>query len=139
MDRHILLVEDNRDDIELVRIAFERAGVANRLEVARDGEEALQRLLGGTLPLPVLLLLDLRLPKVGGLEVLRRLREDPRTRLLPVVVLTTSQTDGDMVESYRLGANSYIRKPVDMDQFIAAMQRLGMYWMVLNVPPEPAR
>ena len=139
MDRHILLVEDNRDDIELVRIAFERAGVANRLEVARDGEEALQRLLGGTLPLPVLLLLDLRLPKVGGLEVLRRLREDPRTRLLPVVVLTTSQTDGDMVESYRRGANSYIRKPVDMDQFIAAMQRLGMYWMVLNVPPEPAR
>lgn len=139
MDRHILLVEDNRDDIELVRIAFERAGIANRLEVARDGEEALQRLLGGTLPLPVLLLLDLRLPKVGGLEVLRRLREDPRTRLLPVVVLTTSQTDGDMVESYRLGANSYIRKPVDMDQFIAAMQRLGMYWMVLNVPPEPAR
>ena len=139
MDRHILLVEDNRDDIELVRIAFERAGVANRLEVARGGEEALQRLLGGTLPLPVLLLLDLRLPKVGGLEVLRRLREDPRTRLLPVVVLTTSQTDGDMVESYRLGANSYIRKPVDMDQFIAAMQRLGMYWMVLNVPPEPAR
>lgn len=139
MDRHILLVEDNRDDIELVRIAFERAGVANRLEVARDGEEALQRLLGGTLPLPVLLLLDLRLPKVGGLEVLRRLREDPRTRLLPVVVLTTSQTDGDMVESYRLGANIYIRKPVDMDQFIAAMQRLGMYWMVLNVPPEPAR
>lgn len=139
MDRHILLVEDNRDDIELVRIAFERAGVANRLEVARDGEEALQRLLGGTLPLPVLLLLYLRLPKVGGLEVLRRLREDPRTRLLPVVVLTTSQTDGDMVESYRLGANSYIRKPVDMDQFIAAMQRLGMYWMVLNVPPEPAR
>ncbi|WP_411024721.1 response regulator, partial [Salmonella sp. s55962] len=96
--------------------------VVNRLEVARDGEEALQRLLGGTLPLPVLLLLDLRLPKVGGLEVLRRLREDPRTRLLPVVVLTTSQTDGDMVESYRLGANSYIRKPVDMDQFIAAMQ-----------------
>ena len=91
------------------------------------------------MPLPVLLLLDLRLPKVGGLEVLRRLREDPRTRLLPVVVLTTSQTDGDMVESYRLGANSYIRKPVDMDQFIAAMQRLGMYWMVLNVPPEPAR
>lgn len=139
MDRHILLVEDNRDDIELVRIAFERAGGVNRLEVARDGEEALQRLLGGTLPLPVLLLLDLRLPKVGGLEVLRRLREDPRTRLLPVVVLTTSQTDGDMVESYRLGANSYIRKPVDMDQFIAAMQRLGMYWMVLNVPPEPAR
>ena len=139
MDRHILLVEDNRDDIELVRIAFERAGIANRLEVARDGEEALQRLLGGTSPLPVLLLLDLRLPKVGGLEVLRQLREDPRTRLLPVVVLTTSQTDGDMVESYRLGANSYIRKPVDMDQFIAAMQRLGMYWMVLNVPPEPAR
>ena len=137
----ILLVEDNPDDVELTLRAFSRSHVANPVSVARDGVEALERLHGtgdGATPppdLPQLVLLDLKLPKVDGLEVLRRIRTDERTRLLPVVVLTTSREERDLVESYRLGANSYIRKPVDFAEFVEAVQQIGLYWLVLNEPP----
>ena len=136
----ILLVEDNPDDVELTIRAFSRSHVANPISVARDGAEALERLHGtdgSTIPpdLPQLVLLDLQLPKVDGLEVLRRIRSEERTRLLPVVVLTTSREERDLVESYRLGANSYIRKPVDFAEFVEAVQQIGLYWLVLNEPP----
>jgi CheY-like chemotaxis protein len=137
----ILLVEDNPDDVELTIRAFARSHVANPISVARDGAEALERLHGtgddaASLPaLPQLVLLDLKLPKVDGLEVLRRIRTVERTRLLPVVVLTTSREERDLVESYRLGANSYIRKPVDFAEFVEAVQQIGLYWLVLNEPP----
>ncbi|HZH43501.1 MAG TPA: response regulator [Lysobacter sp.] len=138
MPRHILLVEDNQDDEELTRIAFERASIGHPLEVARDGEEALAALQRPDGLLPALVLLDLKLPKIDGLEVLQRMRADPRTRLLPVVVLTSSRAQRDIAESYRLGANSYIRKPVDFDQFVATVQQLGRYWLALNeLPLEP--
>ena len=139
----ILLVEDNPRDEELTLRAFRRSGIANPIEVARDGAEALDRLLGrgdfAGAPLPQLVLLDLKLPKVDGLEVLRALRTAERTALLPVVVLTSSVEEQDLVRSYSLGANSYVRKPVDFNQFAEAVRQLGLYWMVLNRPAPRGR
>lgn len=141
-DKTILLVEDNPDDEALTLRAFRKNNILNPVVVARDGEEALDYLFGtgrhagrDTAEQPQVALLDLKLPKLDGLEVLRRLRADPRTRLLPVVILTTSGEDRDILASYQLGANSYIRKPVDFEQFIEAARQLGLYWLVLNVPP----
>lgn len=137
----ILLVEDNPDDVMLTLRAFTRNQILNPVVVARDGAEALDWLRGtgdfhGRNPedQPAFVLLDLQLPRLPGLDVLRALREDSRTRLLRVVVLTTSREDEDVVESYRLGANSYIRKPVDLDEFTAVVGQLGLYWLVLNEP-----
>lgn len=141
----ILLVEDNADDEELTRLAFEQSKIANRLIVVRDGVEALDFAFStgdwAGRPAdddPCLVLLDLKLPKIGGLEVLRRLREDSRTRLLPVVIMTSSVEEQDVVRGYDLGCNSYIRKPVDFEQFTEAVKILGLYWLVLNQPPLPA-
>lgn len=134
----ILLVEDNADDEALTRRALKKNNISNDLVVARDGVEAIDYLFGTGVhagrgvATPTLILLDLKLPKVDGLEVLRRMRDDPRTRLLPVVVLTSSKEEQDLVRSYRLGANSYIRKPVNFEQFIEAVRQLGLYWLVLN-------
>ena len=134
----ILLVEDNPDDEELTRIAFEESNLANQLVVARDGVEALEYLLDSKRPLPQLVLLDLKLPKLNGLEVLRRLRADDRTKFLPVVILTSSDEERDLFDSYGLGANSYVRKPVDFAQFVDSVRQLGLYWLVLNrTPPTP--
>lgn len=132
--RMILLVEDDPDDETLTIRALEKANVANHVVVARDGEEALDRLLGGG-ELPQVVLLDLKLPKIDGLEVLRRIRADERTRMLPVVVLTSSTEDRDIVTSYSLGANSFVCKPVDFLQFADAVRRLGLYWLLVNRPP----
>jgi two-component system response regulator len=138
----ILLVEDNPSDVELTLHALRTHKITNRVEVVRDGAEALDFVFGtGTqknrsvTDAPKLVLLDLKLPKVDGLEVLRRLKADPRTRLIPVVVLTSSREEPDIAESYRLGVNSYIVKPVDFDQFTAAVEQLGLYWVLLNQPP----
>lgn len=136
---NILLVEDNPDDEELTLLAFERSGIVNQVVVVRDGAEALDYLFGtGTHAerdlndTPAVILLDLKLPKIDGLEVLRRLRADERTQLLPVVVLTTSKEDRDVINSYRLGCNSYVRKPVDFNQFLEATRQLCLYWLRLN-------
>lgn len=137
-DKHILLVEDNPDDEQLTVRAFKKSNIANEVRVARDGAEALDCFFApvtGTAEtgeLPELVLLDLKLPKVDGFEVLRRIRSDPRTQLVPVVILTSSDEQRDLVEGYGLGANSYIRKPVDFAQFAEAVRLLGMYWLVLN-------
>ncbi len=138
----ILLVEDNPDHELLAMRALSRNGIANDIVVARDGAEALDWLFGtgehaerDTFAQPQVILLDLKLPKVDGLEVLRRLREDERTRLVPVVILTSSDEEQDMVSGYSLGANSYIRKPVEFENFIEATKQLKMYWLVLNEPP----
>lgn len=135
----ILLVEDNRDDEELTLLAFEQSGIVNEVVVVRDGAEALDYLFGtGTHAnrdlndMPAVILLDLKLPKIDGLEVLRRLRADARTQFLPVVVLTTSKEDQDLINSYRLGCNSYVRKPVDFTEFLEAARQLGLYWLRLN-------
>lgn len=145
MDKVILLVEDNADDEELTLRAFRKNNILNPVVVARDGVEALDYLFGtgahsgrDTRVQPQVVLLDLKLPKVDGLEVLRQLRADPRTRLLPVVILTTSNEERDILASYQLGANSYVRKPVDFEQFLEAARQLGLYWLVLNVPPPAA-
>jgi len=137
----ILLVEDNPDDEALTLRAIRKNHIANKVIVARDGAEALDYLFGRgayegrkVTDLPAVVLLDLKLPKLDGLEVLRRLRQDERTRLVPVVVLTTSNEERDVVESYSLGANSYVRKPVDFEQFSQAVGQLGMYWLLLNQP-----
>ncbi len=142
--RVILLVEDNEKDVVLTERAFKQSKIANELRVVRDGAEALEYLLGpgagdAAHPVPAMVLLDLKLPKVDGLEVLRRLRKDDRTRLLPVVILTSSNEEQDIIGGYDGGANSYIRKPVDFAQFLAAVTSLGMYWLVLNEPPPRAR
>jgi len=138
----ILLVEDNPDDETLTLRALRKNQILNEIIVARDGEEALDFLFGtgshagrDTTIQPQLILLDLKLPKVDGLEVLKRLRADPRTALQPVAILTTSNEERDIVASYQLGVNSYIRKPVDFDSFIEAVRQLGLYWLVLNVAP----
>ena len=138
----ILLVEDNPDDEELTRIAFAASNILNHLEVVRDGAEAIDYLFAtgawaGRPPAddPCLILLDLKLPKIGGLEVLRRLRADARTKLIPVVILTSSVEERDVFRGYDLGCNSYIRKPVDFTQFTEAVRQLGLYWLVLNEPP----
>lgn len=140
-EKIILLVEDNPDDETLAVRALKRNNVLNDVIVARDGAEALDYLFGtgkyegrDTSCLPEVILLDLKLPKVDGLEVLRRIRENELTAYLPVVVLTSSSEERDLVESYKLGANSYIRKPVDFQQFMEAVQQLKLYWLVLNVP-----
>jgi two-component system response regulator len=140
-ERSILLVEDNPDDEALTRRAFAKNKITNPVVVAHDGAEALEYLfddsihVAGASGLPILTLLDLKLPKIDGLTVLRRLRADPRTKLLPVVILTSSGEQQDLVEGYGLGANSYIRKPVDFAQFMEAVRQLGLYWLVLNSPP----
>ncbi|MGF1518250.1 MAG: response regulator [Nodosilinea sp.] len=133
--RSILLVEDNPDDERLTRRALRRGNLANPVVVARNGEEALQRVFSPE-PLPCVVLLDLKLPKVDGLEVLRQIRASDRTRLLPVVMLTSSSEDRDIIESYSLGANSYVRKPVNIDEFTEAVRQLGLYWALISeLPP----
>ena len=141
MDKVILIVEDNADDEALTLRALRRANVGNEIVVRRDGAEALDYLLGtgagaGKAPdtLPQVVLLDLKLPKIDGLEVLRRIRADGRTRLLPVVILTSSNEERDRIEGYRLGANSYVRKPVEFGAFVEAVRTLGLYWLLLNEP-----
>ncbi|HHV81511.1 TPA: response regulator [bacterium] len=145
-EKIILLVEDNPDDVELTLRAFKKCNIANEVVVARDGVEALDYLFGtgayagrDLSVMPAVVLLDLKLPRIDGLEVLRRLRADERTRFLPVVVLTSSNEDQDVVNSYQLGANSYIRKPVDFVQFIDAARQLGIYWLLLNEAPPKGR
>jgi two-component system response regulator len=135
LNRNILLVEDNPDDEELTRVALRENKILNDLVVARDGPEALDYLLSEERLLPQVVLLDLKLPKIDGLEVLRRLRANQRTKLLPVVILTSSKEEQDVIEGYSLGANSYVRKPIDFGQFIDAVKQLELYWLVLNAPP----
>jgi two-component system response regulator len=141
-DKVILLVEDNPDDEELTRLAFRENKILNEVVVARDGVETLDYLFGtgqyaGRDPgqLPQIILLDLKLPRLNGLEVLKRLRADPRTALIPVVVLTSSSEQADVLASYRLGANSYVRKPVEFHRFADAVRQLGIYWLQLNETP----
>ncbi|RQD78089.1 response regulator [Desulfonatronospira sp. MSAO_Bac3] len=138
----ILLVEDNPDDVLLTQRALKKNNISNELVVARDGVEALDYLFGtgawqGRDPgvQPVVILLDLMLPRLDGMEVLRRIRASKLTSLLPVIILTTSREERDRLETYRLGANSFVRKPVDFEQFIEAVRQLGLYWLVLNEPP----
>jgi two-component system, response regulator len=131
----VLLVEDNASDVELTLRALQKRNLANRVVVARDGVEALA-VLERAEPPPKVVLLDLKLPKLNGLEVLRRLKSDERTRRIPVVVLTSSHEEPDVEESYRLGVNSYIVKPVDFESFASAVAEVGLYWLLLNHPPE---
>jgi two-component system response regulator len=142
--RTILLVEDNPDDVDLTRRAFQRAGVTQPLEVVEDGVEALDYLFArgaysgrAGQPLPALVLLDLKLPRLDGHEVLRQLRANMLTRFLPVVVLTSSDEQKDLVESYSQGCNSYVRKPVSYNEFVEAARQLGLYWLMLNRAPQP--
>ena len=131
----VLLVEDDPDHELLTTRALKRARIANDIRVARDGEEALNLLLGPNPLRPQVVLLDLKLPKIDGLEVLRRIRETDSTRMLPVVILTSSDEERDIARSYQLGVNSYIRKPIDFNDFAEATRQLGMYWLVLNECP----
>jgi two-component system response regulator len=132
--KKILLVEDNPDHEALTLRALRKSNIMNEIVVARDGQQALDLLLGDG-ERPTLILLDLKLPKVDGLEVLRRLKADPRTHLIPIVILTSSKEEHDLLMGYSSGANSYIRKPVDFTQFAEAVRSLGLYWLVLNEPP----
>ena len=145
-DRTILLVEDNPDDLELTLRALKQYHVQNEIAVVRDGAEALDYLFAtgayadrDTSTMPAVVLLDLKLPKVDGLEVLQRLRADERTKLVPVVILTSSREEQDIINGYKFGANSYVRKPVDFKQFIEAARQLGLYWLVINEPPPKIR
>ncbi|MCJ7565178.1 MAG: response regulator [Candidatus Aminicenantes bacterium] len=142
--KYILLVEDNPDDVELTLLAFKKYNIKNDLVVIQNGAEALDYLfaegayagrdLGN---MPAVILLDLKLPKIGGLEVLRRIRADERTKFLPVVILTSSKEEQDLIDGYKFGANSYVRKPVDFAQFTEAARQLGLYWLILNeLPPR---
>lgn len=138
----ILLVEDNPDDVDLTLLAFEEGGICNDVVVTRDGAEALEYLSGtgkyeGRDPkeVPAVILLDLKLPKIDGLEVLRRIRENQDLRALPVVILTSSKEEEDIIKSYNLGANAYVRKPVDYNEFVRAAKTLGLFWLVLNEAP----
>jgi two-component system, response regulator len=137
--KQILLVEDNPDDVALTQRALDRNNIANELIVMGDGVEAVEYLLDERMPLPCVVLLDLKLPRLNGLEVLQRIRDSERARLVPVVVLTSSAQEKDLVESYRLGANSYVRKPVDFEDFASAVRDLGLYWLVVNEPPPTNR
>lgn len=141
-DVEILLVEDNPNDVELTLHAFKRYNLVNQIYVVRDGAEALDYLFAqgeyagrDINHHPKVILLDLKLPKIDGLEVLQRIKADPRTKTIPVVVLTSSSEESDIVRSYNFGVNSYIRKPVDFDQFTESVRTLGMYWLLLNQPP----
>ena len=142
----ILLVEDNQDDVKLTLRAFKKNNISNEVVVANDGEEALDWLFGtGTHAgrelnhAPAVVLLDLKLPKLDGHEVLRRIRADKRTELLPVVILTSSKEEQDLVRGYKGGANSYVTKPVDFDKFTEAVKHLGLYWLLVNEPPPSGR
>ncbi len=142
----ILLIEDSPSDVGLTRRALEKSHIANELVVAEDGQEALDYLFGGAQlsgqkmnELPALILLDLKLPKVDGLQVLRQIRANEQTSRLAVVILTTSIEEDDIAQSYDLGANSYIRKPVDFKQFVDAIQHLGLYWLIMNEPAPPKK
>jgi two-component system, response regulator len=139
----ILLVEDNPDDVELTIRAFRKNNIANSLVVARDGVEALDYLFGqgvhtgrDTKETPRLILLDLKMPRMDGLHVLERIRADERTRLTPVVILTSSKEDQDLIQSYKSGANSYVRKPIDFNHFLDAVHQIGLYWLLINENPE---
>ena len=141
-DKIILLVEDNPDDEALALRALKKNNIMNEVVVVRDGVEALEYLFaegGGYHRMPQVVLLDLKLPKLNGLHVLQRLRADTRTELLPVVILTSSKEEQDIIDSYRLGANSYVRKPIDFGQFAEAVRQLGLFWLVLNEPPPDRR
>ena len=145
-EKIILLVEDNPDDVELTLRAFKKNNILNRVIIAKDGAEALDFLFGtGTYAgrelkdLPVVILLDLKLPKIDGMEVLRRIRQDNRTKLIPVVILTSSAEPKDVVNGYSLGANAYVRKPVEFSQFVEAMRNLGLFWLLSNEPPPLGR
>jgi two-component system, response regulator len=137
----ILLVEDNPDDVELTLRAFKQHNLTNEIIVARDGAEAEERLYGEErrIPLPALILLDLKLSKLNGLEILKSLREHTSTALVPVVILTSSVEEEDIISAYESGANSYIRKPVDFSDFVAAIKQVGMYWLLINQPPPGPR
>jgi len=141
-EKYILQVEDNEDDIVLTQRALKKANIGNELITVRDGAEALEFLFGAGADagrakdaLPTVVLLDLKLPKVDGIEVLRRIRANEKTKLLPVVILTSSKEEVDLLKSYANGANSYIRKPVDFEQFNEAIGKLGLYWLLINEPP----
>ena len=141
-DKTILLVEDNPDDVALTLRALKKNNISNEVVIARDGVEAIDYLFGQGAwagrdleQRPILILLDLKLPKVDGLEVIKRIRADERTRLLPVVILTSSNEESDLINGYALGANSYVRKPVDFNQFSEAVRQLGLYWLLWNEPP----
>jgi two-component system response regulator len=145
-NRVLLLIEDNADDEALTLRALEKNNILNEVVVARDGAEALTLLLGppggsawSRLDRLAVILLDLKLPKVDGLEVLRRLRADPRTRRLPIVILTSSKEEKDLVGAYDLGCNSYVQKPMEFVEFVEAMRHLGVYWLLTNAPPPPER
>jgi two-component system, response regulator len=138
-ERVVLLVEDNQDDVDLTLRSFKKQSFSNRVVVVRDGQEALDYLFSrgayagrDKRQVPVLVLLDLKIPKIDGIEVLRQIRANESTKLIPVVILTTSTEDRDMISSYGLGANSYVRKPVDFNQFLEAARQLGLYWLLLN-------
>lgn len=144
-NRAILLVEDNPSDVDLTKRAFEKKNLANTLVVARDGQDALDYLFCAgayagrdVADVPACILLDLKLPKVDGVTLLQTIKSDPRTRMIPVVVLTSSNEPRDIKACYGLGTNSYIRKPVDFDEFVEAVSHLGLYWLVLNEPPPVA-
>ena len=145
-NRNILLVEDNPDDVELTLRALKQYNIRNEIAVVRDGAEALDYLFAtgtysnrDTSVMPAVIILDLKLPKVDGLEVLQRMRADERTKLVPVVILTSSREEQDMINGYKFGANSYVRKPVDFTQFVEAARQLGLYWLVINEPPPKKR
>ncbi len=145
-ERTILLVEDNPDDVELTLRALKKHNIRNEITVVRDGAEALDYLFAtgayaqrDKSTMPAIILLDLKLPKIDGLEVLRRIRADERTKLLPVVILTSSTEKEDITDGYKFGANSYVRKPVDFTQFSEAVRQLGLYWLLINEPPPQIR
>lgn len=141
-NRYILLVEDNPDDEELTIVGLKRSGVLNQVNVVRDGEEALNFLFAegayrdrDPKDIPALILLDLKLPKLGGFDVLHKIRANPATSCVPVVILTSSSEEEDVVASYKMGANSFVRKPVEFDRFADAVRQLGLYWLLINEPP----
>ncbi len=145
-EKQILLVEDNEDDVLLTKRALRKANILNELVVVKDGVEAIEYLLGGEgrrspegNACPALVLLDINLPKINGLEVLQRIRANKRTCRCPVVILTSSNEESDILTGYNLGVNSYIRKPVDFNQFVEAVRHLGLYWLVLNEPPPTSQ